>query len=171
MKEEKGFLRCVFCRLRVFQLIQNASQVLQFRIAGVLQHQPGAEALQGFPHLQQRLDLRLAHHPLVIAHDRVECFHRPLAPVVADIDALTRYDLNKAQLLKLDHARADHRTADAHTDRQLPGRRKLFPHGKLAGQNHIFDLLYKQICQRKGGYFLKAHIKASCRRFWYYQFI
>ena len=137
--------------------LQQGGKAFQLLIAAFGQHQLQAQQLQCLPHLQQSLHLAPAQGAAVIAHDGHQSLHGAPAAIVADIDPLAGANLHKAQLLQLHQAGGDHRPGDPHPQAQLPGRGQLLPHRQLAGEDHILDLLHKQIRQGKGLDPGKAH--------------
>ena len=80
-------------------------------------------------------------------HQRV---HIAIAAIVRHIVALSGAHLHKTLPRKLGDAGIDHGAAHVHLLTQLPLRRQFCPHRQLTRQDHILQLLDKQIFQTGG---------------------
>ena len=155
--EAEDVLRRLIVVPRGADALKNRRKRLQPRRVCAFHHKAHTHALHRVPRLQQRAHLIFPQGAPVIAHDGHQRFHRAAAAVIAHINALPRLDLYKAQLFKLHQSGCHHRARHAHLSRKLPRRRQLLAYGKLAGEYHVFYLLYEKIRHRQRCDLAEAH--------------
>ena len=155
--EKENVLRGLVAVARGADALQNRRE--RFERCGVraLDDETHAHTLHRVARFEQGAHLVLAQRAAVVAHDRHERFHRAAPPVIADVHALPGFDLHKAELFELYQPRRYDGARNAHLRRQLTRRGQLFAEGKLAGEDHVFDLLHEKIGQRKRGDLAVAH--------------